>query len=359
MEDVNPTGVPEQRLLARARQGDTAAFEHLIAPRRRELYAHCYRMTGSVQDAEDALQESLLAAWRGLDSFEERSSLRRWLYQVSTHACLRLVSQRRGRLLSPDHAPPRRDTSDLGEPVAGPVWLEPLKDDEGDCAGDRFGSPTDDADPVARYLRRETVELAFVAALQHLPATQRAVLILREVLDLSAAETADTLDTTVASVNSTLQRARQTVHQRVPPLSQQSELKALGTAGVGKLANAFVAAWEGADVAALLSLLTEDARFTMPPLPAWFDGRENVVRFFTERIFATPWRLLPIQANGQLGFAGYLREPGSDRFRLGGVNLLTLRGGRIAHIAAFLDPAAYQQFALPPDLPEKNLHPDR
>ena len=357
MEDLGPTGATEPQLLALARQGDAAAFERLVAPRRRELYAHCYRMMGAVQDAEDALQESLLAAWRGLGSFQERSSLRRWLYQVTTHACLRLVSQRRGRLLSPDHGPPRQDTGDLGEPVAGPVWLEPLKDDEGESASDLFTSPA--SDPAARYLRRENVELAFVAALQHLPATQRAVLILREVLDLSAAETAETLETTIASVNSTLQRARQTVQERVPPLSQQSELKALGATGVGTLANAFVAAWEGADVPALLSLLTEDARFTMPPLPAWFDGRENVVRFFSERIFATPWRLLPIRANGQLGFAGYLRQPGSDRFRLGGVNLLTLCGGRIAQITAFLDPAACQQFALPLELAEKNLHPDR
>lgn len=153
---------PEPDLLAAASRGGAAAFDRLVASYRRELYAHCYRMLGSVQDAEDALQESLLAAWRGLAGFEGRSSLRAWLYRVSTNSCLRLIARRPRRMLSPDHGPPRRDTDDLGEPVAGPVWLEPWSDEE--PAG---GSG--DADPAARYLRRESVELAFVAALQHLP----------------------------------------------------------------------------------------------------------------------------------------------------------------------------------------------
>jgi RNA polymerase sigma-70 factor (TIGR02960 family) len=302
--------VEAPELLAAARRGDPAAFERLVAGHRGELYAHCYRMLGSVQDAEDALQESLLDAWRGIAGFEGRGTLRAWLYRVTTNACLRLAARRPRRLRSPDHGPPRRDTGDLGEPVPGPVWLEPLPDEP--LAGEAGG-----ADPAASYLRRESVELAFVAALQHLPATQRAVLILREVLEFSAAETARILDTTPASVNSALQRARKAVDRRVPRTSQQAELRALGDAGQRELVDAFVAAWERADVAAILELLAEDARFTMPPLPAWFLGREDVGRFFAERVFATPWRLVPVRANGQLAFACYRREAGDDRFRLG------------------------------------------
>jgi RNA polymerase sigma-70 factor (ECF subfamily) len=326
---ATPDEPPEADLLASARRGDAEAFDRLMAGYRRELYAHCYRMLGSVQDAEDALQESLLGAWRGLAGFEGRSSLRAWLYRVSTNACLRLIARRPRRMLSPDHGPPRRDTGDLGEPVTEPVWLEPWPDDE--PAGESGA-----ADPAARYLQRESVELAFVAALQHLPGTQRAVLILREVLQFSAAEVAGILDTTPASVNSALQRARKAVDQRVPAASQQAELDALGTDGCRALVDAFVTAWERADVPALLHLLAEDAQFTMPPLPAWFRGREDVGRFFAERVFATPWRLVPLRANGQLGFACYIHEPGVDRFRLGAINVLSVRNGRITQISGFL-----------------------
>ena len=311
-------------------QAGDAAFDRLVAAHRRELYAHCYRMLGSVQDAEDALQESLLAAWRGLPGFEARSSLRAWLYRITTNVCLRLIERRPRRLLSPDHGPPRRDTSDLGEPVSGPVWLEPWPDE----------------DPAVQIERRESVELAFVAALQHLPGTQRAVLILREVLGYSAAEVAAALDTTPASVNSALQRARKAVEQRVPATSQQAELEALGADGRRGLVDAFVSAWERADVPALLALLAEDARFTMPPLPAWFDGREDVGRFFAERVFETDWRLVQRNANGQLGFACYSAERGSGDFQLGALNVLTIRDGRVAEIAGFLDPDLHRRLGL-------------
>jgi len=334
---------PEPELLASARRGDSAAFGRLVAGYRGELYAHCYRMLGSVQDAEDAVQESLVGAWRGLAGFEGRSSLRAWLYRISTNACLRLIARRPRRMLSPEHGPPRRDTHDLGEPVAGPVWLEPWPDQ-------LPASEPGDTDPAANYLRRESVELAFVAALQHLPGTQRAVLILREVLEFSAAEVARILDTTVPSVNSALQRARKAVDQRVPHTTQQAELDALGADGRRELVDAFVGAWERADVPAILKLLAEDARFTMPPLPAWFLGREDIGRFFAERVFATPWRLVPIRANGQLAFACYQGDPGGERFRLGAVNLLSLRCGRIAQIAGFLDPGVHRRFGLPAQL---------
>lgn len=178
----------ESELLARARRGDVVAFEGLIAGRRRELYAHCYRILGSVQDAEDALQESLLNAWRALSGFEQRGSLRAWLYRIATNASLRLAARRPRRLLSPDRGPPARDTADLGSPVSGPVWLEPLPETLTGLAAE-----ASDTDPELRYIKRESIELAFVAALQHLPPTQRATLILREVLDFSAAEVAEIL----------------------------------------------------------------------------------------------------------------------------------------------------------------------
>jgi RNA polymerase sigma-70 factor (ECF subfamily) len=329
----------DQELLASAREGSEAAFERLVAPYRGELYAHSYRMLGSVQDAEDALQESLLGAWRGIAGFEGRSSLRAWLYRITTNACLRLIDRRPRRLRSWDYGPPRRDPADLGEFVEGPVWLEPWPDD--------LAQLPSGPDPAAAYLRRASVELAFVAALQHLPGTQRAVLILRDVLQFSAAEVATLLDTTPASVNSALQRARKAVDERVPDLDQQAELDALGEDGRRELVGAFVDAWERADVPALLDLLAEDARFTMPPLPAWFDGRDGIRRFFVERMFATPWRLVPIRANAQLAFACYQGGPDGGPFRLGALNVLSLRGGRIAEIAGFLDPALRRYFGLP------------
>ena len=319
---------PERALLAAARD-DGEAFGRLVDPYRAELQAHCYRMLGSVQDAEDALQEALLGAWRGLGGFEGRSSLRAWLYRIATNACLRLGSRRPRRLLSADYGPAFTEVDDLGEPVGEPLWLEPY--------------PT----PEGRYEQRESVELAFVAALQHLPATQRAVLILREVLGFSAAETAGILDTTPASVNSALQRARKAAGERLPHPSQQAELDALGAAGRRDLLDALVAAWERADVAALLELLADDARFMMPPLPAWFSGRAAIGRFLAGRMFATPWRLAPVGANAQLAVACYQGDPGSGRFRLSAVNVLSVRGGRISELAGFVDPALHRFFELP------------
>jgi RNA polymerase sigma-70 factor (ECF subfamily) len=314
--------------LTAARSGDEEAFGRLVTRHRRELVAHCYRMLGSPQDAEDALQETLLAAWRGLPGFEGRSSLRTWLYRVATSVCLR-QARRRPRLLSPDAGPPRTDVADLGEPVPGPVWLEPLP-----------GDLVDDEDPATAYLRRESVELAFVAALQHLPAAQRAVLLMREVLGYSATETAALLATTPASVNSALQRARAAVAGQTSRSSQQAELARLGDAGRAALVDRFVGAWERGDVPALLDLLTEDVRFTMPPLPAWFAGRTDVGRFLTDRVFSTPWRLRPAPVNASIGL---LCEQYADGgWRPGSVTVLGLRDGRVDWIAGFVDPALHR-----------------
>ncbi len=352
-------GSTEADLIVAARHGDEAAFEKLVAAHQGPLRAYCYRMLGSVHDADDALQETLLAAWRGLGKFEGRSELRSWLYRIAAHACLRLAASRRRRVLSPEHGLARTDVYDLGEPVTERVWLEPYPDAE----------PADDStNPEARYQERESVELAFVAALQHLPANQRAVLILREVLQFSAAEVAQMLDRSVPSVHSSLQRARKAMAgyhaEHRTATSQRAELRALGEQGRRELVAAFVRAWERADVPAMVALLAEDARFSMPPLPAWFRGRAHVVRFMAERMWATPWRLVPITANGQLAFACYQGEtahqgdtahqadttPGP--FRLSAVNVVTLRAGRIAELTGFLDPALHRQFGLPAEFAE-------
>lgn len=325
--------------VAAAAAGDEAAFARVVGRYRTELFAHSYRMLASAPDAEEALQDALLDAWRGLPGFAGRSSVRTWLYRITTNACLRSVRRRPTRRLSPDLGPARESTDELGPPMPGPVWVEPLLEE------------TPGTDPAARYLRREGVELAFVAALQHLPGTQRAALIMRDVLAFSAEETAAVLDTTTASVTSALQRARRTVADRVDRTDQGAELARLGDAGQRELVDAFVSAWERSDVNGLLELLTADARFTMPPLPAWFEGRGSIGRFVSERMFVTAWRLVPTRANGQLAF--YCYQSGTDgTFRLGAVNVLSLREGRICWIAGFVDPARLSTYGVPEILEE-------
>ncbi|MGW4527637.1 sigma-70 family RNA polymerase sigma factor [Amycolatopsis sp. NPDC004378] len=321
--------------LQAAARGDRDAFDRLVRPYQSELRAHCYRMLGALHDAEDALQEALLGAWRGIAGYEGRSSVRAWLYRIATNACLKLIKQRPKRMLPRDHHPAANPGDPLADPVDGEAFVEPY--------------PEDDWDPQRRFELRESVELAFVAALQHLPGTQRAVLILREVLAFSAAEVAEALDTSVASVNSALQRARTTLNRQAPSRSQQATLRSLGEDAERALVANFVAAWERADVPALLKLLTDDARFTMPPLPAWFDGRDDVARFLSGTVFATPWRLVPLRASGQPAFACYQRHP-DGVFRIGCVNVLTLRDDRIAEITGFLDPAMYAGFGLAAEL---------
>lgn len=300
-------------------------FEALVAPHRRELHAYCYRMLGALQDAEDALQETLLAAWKGLPGFEGRSALRSWLYRIASNACLRVAEQRPKRILPYDRAPASRDAVVLPV-IEGVPWLDPY--------------------PVAEHAsveERETLELAFVAALQHLVPLQRAALILCQVLEFSAAEAAELLETSVPALNSALQRAKRAVSTRIPPMSQQATLAQLGDTAREALVRAYVDAWAKQDAQALVALLTHDARFTMPPIPSWFDGRTSVVRFFTEPVFRTPWRLEPTWASGQLAFAAY---QGPD-FRWGALNVVQLRGSQICEITGFLDPALPAHFSLP------------
>ena len=315
--------------LAEAQAGDQDAFAGLVAPHRHELQVHCYRMLGSVDDADDAVQETLVAAWRGIGGFQGRSTLRAWLYRIATNVCLRMADQRKRRMLSWDHGPARSPDDDLGVPEPGP-WLEPW---------------VSSTDPDAAYERKESVGLAFVAALQHLPPNQRAVLIVRDVLDFSAAEAAELLDTSVASVTSALQRARQAVEARVDGLEQPG---ALASGSERSLVTAFVDAFERRDVDALVDLLAEDVRFTMPPLPAWFDGRDDVAGFFERRVFATPRRARPVVVNGQPALACYQEVDGV--FRLSALNVLTIVDHRIAWIASFLDPAWLSRLAVPAEL---------
>lgn len=345
MPEVRQSPPLEDDALALARAGNSAAFDRLVAPYQRLLGAHCYRMLGSPHDADDALQDTLLAAWKGLAAFEGRSSLKTWLYQIATHTCLRAISKRPKRILSQDHAPSLNDASELGQPVMEPIWVEPLLD------GDALSDLDNDAEPATLLQRRQNVALAFIAALQHLPGTQRAALLLRDVLEYSAAEAAELLETSVASVNSALQRAQKAVRDKLPTVSQAAEQAALGDAGLRQLLDAFMTAWEARNVSDLVSLLTEDAQFTMPPLLAWFDGREAVARFIADRLLKTPWRLVPLWANGQPGFACYIQMPGQTDFRLGAINLLSVRHGRIAAVNSFLDPALHGRLGIPPDLP--------
>ncbi len=290
----------ERELLGAARTGDDDAFGRLVEPYRAELQAHCYRMLGSLQDAEDALQEALLRAWRGLSRFEGRSSLRSWLYTIATNACLRAIERRPKRVLPIDYAPAADPHDGPAEPVTESVWLEPYPDEKLGLEGGLLG-------PDARYEQREGIELAFTAALQHLPARQRAVLILRDVLGFSARETAEALETTQVSIDSALQRAHKSIGERVPKQSQQATLRSLGKTKLREMVDRFVTAWERNDVEAVVAMLTEDARMTMPPLPTWYGGRDAVATFLRgwPLSAAKRWRLLPASANAQIAFGGY------------------------------------------------------
>jgi RNA polymerase sigma-70 factor (ECF subfamily) len=335
--------------LARARDGDNAAFTRLVEPLRRELHAHCYGMLGSAHDADDALQDALLRAWKGLASFEGRSSLRSWLYAVTTHACLDSVRRRGTRAMPVDLGPSsERAVVDAG-PRTDVAWLGPYPD---------TGLTDGPFSPDARYEQREAVELAFVAALQHLPANQRAALLLFEVLGYSAAEIAAIMKTSRASVNSALQRARAVVAERVPARTQQQTLRELDDARLKEIVTTFSTALEQGDADALVALLTEDVTWSMPPLPHWYRGLGPVMDFAV-RVPLTgcgSWRHLPTSANGQPAIACYLRSDDDDAddadAHVGwSINVLTLRGQRIAEITSFVGREHFAAFGLPTSLP--------
>ena len=319
-----------------------------VEPYRAELLAHCYRMLGSAQDAEDALQDALTSAWRGLPGFEGRSSLRAWLYKIATNACLKLIERRPRRVLPFDYGPPSGPDHGPAEPLSEPVWVEPDADA-------RLGLDAAVAGPEARYELRESVELAFVAALQHLPARQRAVLILRDVLGFSGAEVAVALDTTPEAVYSALQRAHRAIDARLPDRSQQATLSALGDERLRALVDRYVTAWENSDIEGVVALLTEDATVTMPPRPTWYQGQDAVRGFLREFPLAGEHRsrLVPVAVNAQVAFGHYF--DGKPH----GISVLTLRGDRIADITTYLTPEAFPRLGLTLDRPGTRSSPDR
>ncbi len=336
----------EADLLGAARHGDQDAFARLVGPYRAQLRAHCYRMLGSLSDADDALQDTLLRAWRGLARFEGRSSLRSWLYTIATNASLRAIEKRPRRVLPVDYGPAVDPHERPAEALAEPVWLDPFPDIELGLESNLLG-------PDARYEQRESIELAFTAALQYLPARQRAVLILREVLGFSARETAEVLQMSPVSVDSALQRAHRTIDERVPARSQQQTLRALGDRHVQQIVDRFARAWESHDIQGLVAMLAEDARMTMPPQPSWYQGRDAIDVFLGLWPLAPEkdFRLMPITASGQPALAGYIWAEDRGVFEPESIVVLTLRGDSIEEITAFRTPELFSRFGLPEQPP--------
>jgi RNA polymerase sigma-70 factor (ECF subfamily) len=333
---------PQSELLEAARDGDEDAFRRLVEPHRAELHAHCYRMLGSLHDAEDALQDAMLRAWRGLHGLERQGSLRSWLYTIATNVCLDAIARRPKRVLPIDYGPPADPAAgEPVEPLSESIWVEPYPDE-------KLGLEDGSASPEARYEQRESIELAFIAALQHLPTRQRAVLILREVLGFSAKEVAESLDTTVASVNSALQRARKTIEKRLPAQSQQATLRALGDEQVRELVERFIDAFENGDVDAILALLAEDATFAMPPFESWYHGREAVAESWLMPSGPGPrLRYVPTRANGQLALGTYALDEERGSYLPIALDVLTIRDRQIVDVIAFRDTEIFARFGLP------------
>ena len=339
------TAIQERDLLKAARAADESAFRELVEPHRAQLHAHCYRMLGSLHDAEDAMQEALLRAWKGLLGFEGKSAFRSWIYRITTNVCLDAIARRPKRVLPVDYGPPAESGHEPGEPLSQRIWIEPYPD-ELVGVGDGYASPE------ASYEQREAVELAFVAALQWLPARQRAVLILREVLGFSAKEVAESLGTTVPAANGCLQRARRALESDLPERSQQATLRAIGNTGVRALVERFTTAFEGGDVEAILALLTDDAHFAMPPYAEWCRGREAVGEsWLMPSAPAGRLRYVETRANGQLALGTYSLDPDAGRFVPIALDVLTLRGDRIESVLAFRGPEVFAGFELPVEIP--------
>jgi RNA polymerase sigma-70 factor (TIGR02960 family) len=328
--------------LARARAGDEDAFRELTDPHRRELQRHCYRILGSVQDAEDMVQETLLAAWRSLEAFEGRASVRSWLYRIATNRCL---SSLRARSRRPREV---RAMYDMPAPTGRtePVWLEPYPDVLLEDMPER--SPG----PAARYEARESIELAFIVALQHLPPRQRAAVVLRDVLGFRTAEVAEMLDTGEASVKGALQRARATLRSRLPPADRERAPRP-NSASERQLVGRFADAVQSGDVDEMVSLLSDDALITMPPQPLEYQGHEAIAALLRQRaeVRGRPLRVVPTRANTQPAFGCYLPDAQAAIARPYALIVLTLEGDAIAAITWF-ETAVFRQFGLPRTLPD-------
>ena len=330
--------MPNQTALVRAAQmGDQMAFEQLVVTYRRELLVHCYQMLGSLSDAEDLIQETLLRAWEKRATLTSPESYRPWLYRIATNLCLNRLRSVSRRSLPSEIYPPGNPSSPAPPRLREPIWLEPFPDDLLDDAG---GNPED------CVLSHERITLAFLIALQHLTPVQRAVLLLREVLEWPAAEVAEWLNLSVPAVNSALQRARRMLHQR--NAGNKESMTPLRP-HVDALLGRYMALWEQADVPGLVALLREDAWFSMPPIPDWFQGRTAIATFLSTKVFPSGrhWRLLPTRANGNPAFGLYRREAKADDFQLFGLIVLGMESELIVSLVAFLDLSSLSPFALP------------
>jgi RNA polymerase sigma-70 factor (ECF subfamily) len=331
---------------------DAAVFGQLVEPYRRELQAHCYRMLGSLHEAEDQVQETMLRAWRRRDTYAGRASLRAWLYKIATNACLDVLDRRRARRWLPQS---RGAAADPAAPLAPPgetPWLEPYPDE---------ALPDAEANPEARYSQRESVRLAFLAALQSLPPRQRAALILSDVLDWPAREVADLLEVTPGAASSALHRARTALARTEHRSDARWTTAGQADPATRELLERYVQAWETADVRGLVALLREDAVLSMPPAVAWYQGREAVGDFVSRTVLADGgmfggaargrWRLLLCAANGEAGFGLYQRSA-EGRIRPFGVSVVSLAGGgpKVTEITVFLDPRLPARFGLPHEL---------
>jgi RNA polymerase sigma-70 factor, ECF subfamily len=352
MSDTQNSEPGQAQLLAAAKNGDANAFSELTEPYRRELQVHCYRILGSLQEAEDTVQETLLKAWKRMDSYVGRASFRAWLYKIATNTCLDFLDRRRSRRLLPLDVGPAADPEvSIQPPAAEIAWLEPFPDE--------WLRDTGAVNPEARYADIESISLSFMTALQSLPPRQRAVLILRDVLDFSANETAEVLEITVSSANSALHRARLTLSQRPHGREIEPSAAAASDEKTQWLLDHFVQAWETADVEGLVALLKEDATLAMPPSPSWYQGRDAIRTFVAGTVFgddgmftgkaAGRWRLLPTRANASPAYALYQRD-GGGRYRAFGLHVLGHDTGGLSHIFSFIDPALPVRFGLPASL---------
>jgi RNA polymerase sigma-70 factor (ECF subfamily) len=337
---IDPT-----RLLAAARSGSQEDFGQLSEIYRNELLTHCYRMLGSLHDAEDLVQETFLRAWRRLETYEGRASFRAWLYKIATNACLDLLDRRPKRLLPQDVAPAADPADTMQSPVTEPVWLEPFPDE--------LLAPADNG-PEALYDARESITLAFLAALQTLPPRQRAVLILRDVLDWQASEVSSLLEISVPAGNSLLSRARTTLadhyqsHGRLGIRSTQPDEQ------TRSLLQRYVRAWQEADVDGLVTLLKEDATFPMPPLPQWYQGKAAIRAFVAATILAgdarNRWRLTPVNANAQPAYAWFRKDEATGAYQAYAIQLLTYEGDLLSDITTMGYPELFPEFGLPLEL---------
>jgi RNA polymerase sigma-70 factor (ECF subfamily) len=327
--------------LAAALSGDQAAFALLTEPYRNELLTHCYRMLGSLQDAEDQVQETLLRAWRRLETYEGRASLRAWLYKIATNTCLDALYRSPKRSLPVELSAPSDPSTPPDPPLNEPVWIEPYPDE--------LLAPAE-ASPEARYESRESISLAFLVALQELPARQRCALILGDVLDWQAVEIAEALDTTVSAVNSLQHRARSSLKGRYrrPPALKPAP------AEERQLLDRYLRAWETADIDGIVSMLTADATFPMPPLPSWYQGRSAIRDFIAATSLAGEaagrWKLVPIRANGGPGFAFYMLDGNSGKYLPFALQLLRFEGRQFSDVTTFGVPELFPAFNLPAGL---------